>query len=185
MKALKILSIALVGAGALGLAACGAKGKAKEAVNQAAEAVKEAVAAPDQDVIATETTVTGQTETDADAQALTALFQDNVGKTATDCGLLADPTMKAQLVALVGQKEYDSMVANWQTQVPVAETGGIYTVGGMKADSGANPGYTIIYNPKTKNLCVAIATTGSMRMVQQQAEQLDSTLIQFPANPFN
>lgn len=183
MKALKILSIALLGTTLL--AACGAKEKAREAVNQATDAVKEAVAAPNQDVVATETTVTGQTESDADAKALTALFQNNVGKTATDCNLLADATLKAQLVALVGQKEYDSMVANWQTQVPVAETNGIYTVGGMKADSGANPGYTIIYNPKTRNLAVAIATTGSMKMIQQQAEQMDSTLIQFPANAIN
>lgn len=165
-----------MGTAMLAATSCGSK-------TQQGDAASQQVAAPNQEVISTQTQVTGQTESDSDASALTALFQDNVGKCVTDFDFFTNTVMKSQLTALIGQQEFDRMVANWQTQVPVAETDGIYTAGGMKAHSGANPGYTVIYNPKTRNLAVAIAETGSMRMIQQQPEQLDSTLIQFPANP--
>ena len=146
-----------MGTAMLAAASCGSK-------TQQGDAASQQVAAPNQEVISTQTQVTGQTESDSDASALTALFQDNVGKCVTDFDFFTNPVMKSQLTALIGQQEFDRMVANWQTQVPVAETDGIYTA-------------------KTRNLAVAIAETGSMRMIQQQPEQLDSTLIQFPANP--
>lgn len=126
-------------------------------------------------------TVTGITETRQTATGLTKLFADNVGKYVRDIEFFTNADLKAQLTALLGKEKLERMQNDWQTQTPIQFLNGCYVTGGMKNDSGANPGFTIVYNPELRNLSVAWVDGGKTDIYQQQKEDI-SSLVQFPAN---
>lgn len=170
MKKHIIIAIALLGAG-LVATSCSKKSEEKSDV-----ATTENVAPTVEG-----DSVANTTESAATSADLTALFQENIGKNARESGMFGNEALKSQLTKLLGAERVAQMESNWQTQVPVQMIDGNYVTGGMKDNSGSNPGFTIVYNPAKKNLSVAWVNNGKTEIYQQQPEDITS-LIQFPAN---
>lgn len=125
-----------------------------------------------------ETTASAQSQEKGDP-ALTEFFAANVGKTAHEIpGFFSTSALHSRLRELVGVEMLGKIENNWQTQVPIEKMGSCYVTGGMKAHSGSNPGFTIVYNPATDNLSVAYTVDGKTEVMQNHKEDI-SKYMQF------
>lgn len=171
MNALRIFGTLIIMPALLSVSSCGSRsGDQVPVVNNDSP-----IPAVEQD------SVTAQAETDTTADNLTALFSDNVGQNVRDINFFNNATLRTTLTSLLGAEKFRTMTESWQTQTPIQLIEGRYVTGGMKDNSGANPGFTIVYNPARRNLSVAWVENGKTTIYQQQKEDI-APFIQFPAN---
>ena len=70
-----------------------------------------------------------------------------VDKLATESALFATDKLGARLQKLLGDAEYRQMVADWQTQTPVEEEGGVFHASGCRAHDCLAINYQLYVEP--------------------------------------
>lgn len=101
--------------------------------------------------------------------AFAALLKDNEGKTALDAKLLDNETFTARVKALAGA-EYDSIVANFNTQSPIVSENDIYKLSGGRAHSVPEYNTTIVYDAQNDNLNILIDKMGEITVLKEKEE---------------
>ena len=113
--------------------------------------------------------VAATTDSAAQDTAFAALLKSNEGKTALDAKLLDNEAFTARVKALAGA-EYDSIVANFNTQTPIVSENGIYKLAGGRAHSVPAFNTTIIYDANKDNLNIQIEKSGKTNVLKEKEE---------------
>jgi hypothetical protein len=148
MKKLVLLAIAML---SMGFMACNG--------NKAGEAQSSAETSEATSAQATEV---------ADS-AFATIIKSNEGKTALDAKLFEDSVFTARVKALAGA-EYDSIVANFNTQTPIVSENGIYKLSGGKAHAVPEFKTTIIFDSNADNLNIQIEKMDKKNVLKEKDE---------------
>lgn len=101
----------------------------------------------------------GEAQKQAAAGSLVQVMQNAQGKTALDAQLFSDSTFAGRMKSLTGA-DYDSIVANFNTQTPVVVADSVYKLTGGRAHEVPAYMTTILYDAKADNLNVIISRDG-------------------------
>lgn len=71
------------------------------------------------------------------------------GQFATEVGLLENPSVKTQLIKLIGRKEYSIMKRNWNIETPIKVIGPSVIAQGCKRHDCNNTSYIVVINTKS------------------------------------
>lgn len=116
-----------------------------------------------------EDTVAMTDTTDTTAGDFKEIITSNEGKTALDAKLFDNETFTARLKTLAGA-EYDSIVANFNTQTPIMSEEGIYKFTGGKAHAVPEFNTTILYDSNNDNLNVIIEKNDKRTLLKEKDE---------------
>ena len=152
MKKLLILSIAAL---SMSLVACNGKKAADSQTDNAAS---------DTTAVVPDSAAQQQQDT-----AFAALLKGNEGKTALDAKLLENETFIARVKSLAGA-QYDSIVANFNTQAPIVSENGVYKLSGGRAHSVPAFNTTIVYDSQNDNLNIMIEKSGETTVLKEKDE---------------
>ena len=112
-------------------------------------------------------TVTETTDTlGADFKSVLAA---NEGKTAGDAKLFENEAFTSRLKELAGA-EYDSIVANFNTQTPITSENGVYKLTGGRAHEVPAFNTTIVYDSNNDNLNLIISKLDKKNLLKEKEE---------------
>jgi hypothetical protein len=75
-----------------------------------------------------------------------------LGRYPSEVGLLEDPALAARLAALLGPRELERLRADWSTEVPITEEGGVLHAGGCQAHNCGAVAYELFVDLKADNI---------------------------------
>ena len=112
-------------------------------------------------------TPTGSTATHRQTSVKT-IFQSAIGQYPSDINLLTKPAIKKRLIKLLGQSRYNTMVKNFDVQVPIEFANWNYQTWGAQAHSCGYNEFQISYNPKQDALAVKYIWEGKAKVFKEK-----------------
>ena len=98
-----------------------------------------------------------------------SLLTDNEGKTAEDAKLFENKAFTSRVKELTGS-EYDSIVANFNTQTPITSENGVFKLTGGRAHEVPAFNTVIVYDSNNDNLNVIINKLDKKNVLKEKEE---------------
>ncbi len=106
---------------------------------------------------------------ETEATSFAELIKSNEGKNALDAKLFDNEVFKNRVKALAAA-EFDSIMANFNTQTPITGENGIYKMTGGRAHNVPEFLTTIIYDANNDNLNITIEKSGKITTLKEKEE---------------